>query len=444
LAGPTGGEAPPDGTPMDEPISSPPPPVGKAAGPEPSAAEPDVGGWAELLRNRRYRLLTGAGACAGAGYAVYTVSVLYVAYGLTGNLLAPGLVLFIEYGVYTLTFLLAPIVDRARDKRTLLLACYPVQALAAVSLALALRTGTLTVPILLVLVLVLAVGWDFVWAVYNVAPRLVLPKRALFLGESLSSLLSTGTQVGGYAVGGALLYVVGPYGGAAAYGGLLLAAFGLTLPLALPVDAPPVERFWRTFASGWAAFRGTAGRALRALAALESYVGFFGALPPLLVTAIAYQRFADPAAAYGALVTAYALGGALAVVAVGHANPRGSVGRLLVACPAIAGALLLSLPFLPAQVLAIGLALAAIGGATSVRYSAKYIWVQGTYAPELLGRLTSNLFLFTGVSSTAAVLLLGALSERLPVPALEGLAGAGLLGGAVLTVVLPEVRRLAF
>jgi hypothetical protein len=402
------------------------------------------GTWAGLLRNRRFLLLTTSGACAGAGYAVYTVSVLFVAYGLTGNLLIAGATLFLETGVYTLTFLLAPLVDRARDKRSILLACYPVQAAAAGVLAWALHAGVLSVPLLLVLVLVLAVGWDFVWAVFNVAPRIVLPKDQLFLGDSLGSLVSTGTQVGGYAGGGALLYFVGPYGGAAAYLVLLIAAALLTVPLALTVERPPRTPFWETFRGGWDEFRGAAGRTLRELGALEAYLGFFAAVVPLLITAIAYQRFAHPAAVYGLLVTAAALGGSVAGVGVGALNPRRSVGAILALAPLTAGALCLGLAALPADIVPIAAALAGLGGALTVRYTAKYVWLQGTYPPELLGRLSANLYLFTGASGTAAVLVYGALSLRLPLGALELLTGVGLLVGGAGVLALPSVRRLAF
>src|SRR6266849_5105344 len=98
----------------------------------PTDREVARGGWAELLQNRRFLLLQASGAFAGAGYAVYSVTVL-----------------FIEYAVYTGTFLVAPFVDRARDKRTLLLLWYPIQAVAAASLAVGIESGSLPLVALL-------------------------------------------------------------------------------------------------------------------------------------------------------------------------------------------------------------------------------------------------------------------------------------------------------
>ncbi len=375
---------------------------------------------------------------------MYAVSVLFLAYGLTGNLLIAGAVLFVEYGVYTATFLVAPIVDRAHDKRTILLVCFPIQAAAAGALAYELHAGTLTVGVLLGLVFVLALLWDFDWAVFVVAPPIVLEKRQLFVAEGFGSIISVGTQVGGYAGGGALVYLVGPFGGATAYAGLLIAATAVAVPLALHVAESPRTPFWVTFRRGWDSFRGAAGRSLRQLGGLEVFVGFFSAVPPLLITAIAYQRFATPSAVYGPLVTAFAVGGSVAGVAVGHLNPRRHVGWLLVLTPTAAGACLLALapPFPSIVVLA--LLLAGVGAALAVRYIARYTWLQGTYPPELLGRLGANLYFFTGVSGSIAVLVVGTISVGISLGTLLVIDAAGLLVGGLVALALPQIRRMAF
>ncbi len=413
-------------------------------GPPPEDLEHQHGGWRELLRNRRFLLLLATQLFSGTGYAVYSVSVLFLAYGLTGNLLVAGLVLFVEYGVYSATFLFAPIVDRVRDKRTILLACFPVQALAAATLAYSLHTGTLSVPLLLVLVFVLAVLWDFDWAVFVVAPPIVVPKRQLFVADGFTSVAAVGTQIGGYAGGGALVYFVGPFGGASAYAVLLLVSTAVALPLALRVEASPRTRFWETFRRGWDCFRGSVGRPLLELGLLDILIGFFTAVPPLLITAIAYQRFDDPSAVYGPLVTAYAVGGSAAGIWIGHVNPRRYVGRLVIATPFLAGACLLVLAPVSGVLVLAALLLAGVGAAFSVRYTAKYTWLQGSYPPELLGRLGANLYLFTGVSGSIAVLTVGLLSVRVPLPALLGLDATGLFVGGAVAYFLPHLRRLEF
>jgi hypothetical protein len=424
----------------------PPTPSGLIAPAEPGPVPEEFrhGGWRELLQNRRYVLLLAVQLFSGAGYAVYSVSVLFLAYGLTGNLLVAGAVLFVEYGVYSGTFLFAPIVDRVRDKRRILLACFPVQAAAAVTLALALRTGTLSIALLLGLVFLLAVLWDFDWVVFMIAPPIVVPKRQLFVADGFSSVVAVGMQVGGYAGGGALVFLVGPFGGASAYAVLLVAAAAGTIPLALRVEASPRTAFWETFRRGWALFRGRAGRPLLQLGLLDIWVGFFTAVPPLLITAIAYQRFTDPSAVYGPLVTAYAVGGSAAGIWIGHLNPRRYVGLLVVLTPLIAGVCLFALSPSFESVVFAALLLAGVGAALSVRFTAKYTWLQGSYPPELLGRLSANLYLFTGVSASISVLLVGLISVGVSLPTLLVLDGAGLIAGGILAFTLPQLRRLAF
>lgn len=419
-------------------------------GPGPSEMAPTVpegpsreSPW-ELLRNRRFLLLETSGSLAGAGYAVYSVSVLFLAYGISGNLLVAGAVLFLEYGIYTGTFLIAPLVDRAKEKRTILLLCYPLQAAAAGALALGLHDHDLSVVELLGLVAVLAVLWDFVWAVYMISPKILLPQRQLLLASGLSNVFSIGTQIGGYAGGGALLFLVGPSGGALAYTVLLLAAAIPAVAVSLRVDAAPTAPFLETFREGWAAFRGRAGRSLRALAGLEMVYGFFAAVPILLIPALAYQRFPQPAEVYGALVTTYALGGAIGGLVLGHINPRRAVGVVLVGASLGGGALVVLLDLTPFSLLAIGALLAGIGAGGTIRYSAKYAWLQASYPAEMLGRLVSNLYFFTGVASSIAVLAVGLASERLSLDSLVLLDGVGLLLAGCLALAIPSVRRLGF
>lgn len=402
------------------------------------------GGWGELLRNRRFLLLELSGALSGAGYAVYSVSVLFLAYGISGNLLVAGVVLFIEYGVYTLTFLVAPFVDRALDKRTILLIAFPIQAATSALLAVELAHGTLTTATLLAAVFVLALLWDFAWTVYMIAPRLVVEKRLLFATSGVSNAIGVGTQVGGYAGGGALVYFVGPEGGATAYAVLLVLAAIATLPLSLRVERKGAARFVQSFREGWESFRGRAGRALRQLAGLEVLYGFFIALPPLALTAVAYERFADPSGAYALLVTTYAVGGSIGGIVVGHLNPRRSVGLLLVTLPFVGGLLTLLLVPVPASAVLLAGLFAALGAVFSARYEAKYTWVRGTFPPETLGRMTSNLYLFTGIAQTVGALVIGALSPGVGLTSLLLLGGVGLLTTGLVAVSLPSIRRLSF
>ena len=112
-----------------------------------------------------------------------------------------GLVLFVEVGIYALTFLVAPLVDRMPDKRGILLVGFPIQAVAALVLGLSASRGELHLPLLLGIVAVLSVIWDFEWAVFQVAPRILLTKDELFAAQGVSGALGGGASIGGFAAG---------------------------------------------------------------------------------------------------------------------------------------------------------------------------------------------------------------------------------------------------
>src|SRR5580658_5132693 len=131
--------------------------------PPPTAPRPALSGYRSVLRNRRFLLFEGSSILASTGYAVYSISIPWIAFLNTGSFFVVGIVLFLELGVYALTFVFAPLVDRAADKRIIFLIGYPIQAVAAVVLAYTASRGELSLGLLLVLVVVLAVAWDFEW-----------------------------------------------------------------------------------------------------------------------------------------------------------------------------------------------------------------------------------------------------------------------------------------
>lgn len=85
-------------------------------------------GYLDLFRNRRFALGITSSGLAWGGYAVYEVSVLLLSYRISHSLAIAGLVLLVEFGAYSVTFIAGPTVDRARNLRTVLLfgtACRP-------------------------------------------------------------------------------------------------------------------------------------------------------------------------------------------------------------------------------------------------------------------------------------------------------------------------------
>ena len=87
--------------------------------------------------------------------------------------------------------------------------------------------------------------------------------------------------------------------------------------------------------------------------------------------------------------------------------------------------------------LLIGLFLAAYS-------DAKYAFLRGSVDPRKLGRVTSNMYLFPGISSAVGALVLGILAGSVS-PLYFGLVlGVGFLSAGVLAIVLPGVKVLRY
>ncbi|HTS33316.1 MAG TPA: hypothetical protein VMI55_05190 [Thermoplasmata archaeon] len=401
-------------------------------------------GFRSVLANRRYLLFEASVITATTGYSVYAVSIPWLAFENSGSLLVVGLVLFVELGVYALTFLVAPLVDRIADKRTILVVGFPVQAVAAVILAVAAARGELQLPLLLGLVGVLAVVWDFEWAVFQVAPRLLLTKDELFAAGGISSAFGGGATIGGYAAGAGFILLAGPATSGYLYAGLLLAAVGLASVVPLRGPRSEERSYLGGFREGWAYLTSAEGRPLLQLGVLDAVVGFFSTAPPVLVTVFADRSFPDPGLAYGILFTSFVIGGVAVDLTLGYFNPRRRVGLVLVG-GLLGGAVALALVgHAPPSLVGTAAVWVLAGGALGAYSSGKVTFEWGFIPRDRLARVTSNLYTFPGVSGAVGAVVLGFLASRLSGLAVAEIV-AGVLGAAVvLAVALPAVRRFSF
>src|SRR5271170_3182723 len=161
-----------------------------------------------LLRNRSFRSYFLALASGEAGYSVYAVAVIWLALKISGSAEFIGVVVGLEFGIYALSFAVAPFVDRVANLRTILLIGFPLQGVLATLLGVLAVQGRLTPLLLLVLVAAISLLWDFTWTALNaILPRIVAPDD-LFAANGLSGTVSGGNQIAGFAVGAALLVFV--------------------------------------------------------------------------------------------------------------------------------------------------------------------------------------------------------------------------------------------
>jgi hypothetical protein len=399
--------------------------------------------WA-LLHNRAFILFQARATANNVGYAIYVGTILWISYRLTGNILWSGVVLGVQTIVFTLTFLISPLVDRLRDKRWVFVACYPMQAALALVLGLAYGIGALTIPLLLVLVALLAVLYDFTEAADETTTRLLFGRDHLFVVSGIAGAIGGGVSILLYFTAGATLAFFGAIGGAFLLAFLLAAGTGLAVPLPISTPTSTSQTWWNGLREGWALFRGIEGRALRQLAIQQFVLGFFLPGPILILTLYVGQFFQGSQATYAAFYVAYLIGGIVIGLVLGRTNPRGFIGVVTIASILVVGLALLGAEIAFASVSASTVVWFVAGAASTARNQGIWTYLQGRFEPQLLARVTMNIFLFTGVSSAIGAFAIGALSEAWSPRNITILVSIGFIGSAGLGIVLKETRRLAF
>lgn len=406
----------------------------------------ETGGFRPLLRNRRFLFYWAVTSAGDTGYAVYAVSIPWLTYQLTHSELLTALVLAIEFGTYSFSFVAGPTVDRVADLRTILLVGYPLQGLAAAAIGLAAESHTLSVPLLLGLVVAISLTWDFTWSAQQAALPRIVPADEMLRANGLTSALSGGNQIAGYAAGAGLILVVG-----VAFGPLLMAAFMaagalLSLPLSAPRAGPPAAGgLLPSFREGWAHLVGGEQRPLVQLAVFSSLQAFFSGAPVLLITYLAAERFSSPAVAYALLFTSFVLGGILGSLGVGRTNLRGHVTALMSGAVALEGLLLIAVPGVAPDLLASLVGWFGVGVLDVVFYTAYIAYLQARTPPALVGRTMTNLYFFRGSSRALGTVVVGTLAALVTLQVLGATVGTVFLLVAILApLALPAVRHLAF
>jgi hypothetical protein len=381
---------------------------------------------------------------ASVGYSVYAISIVWLTYTVTHSYAIVGVVLFVEYATYAGTFLVGPFVDRVRNQRTIYLVCYPLQAAAAATIALTAISGHLTIPLLVGLIVLISALWDLAWAAYNAAPRLLLTPEELFAASGVGKAIGRANSIAGYAAGGVLILVVGAGGGMFLYAALLGIGAILALWLRIHPGQSPDTGLGQSFREGWRATTGGSGRPLLQLASVDAIQGFFTSGTALFITLVSITTFAFSSGAYALLFTIYVVGGVAAGLSLGWINPRGRAGVVMVGSLLASGVAFAVAGVVPAVLVLVAFVWLLIGLFLAAYSDAKYAFLRGSVDPRKLGRVTSNMYLFPGISSAVGALVLGILAGSVS-PLYFGLVlGVGFLSAGVLAIVLPGVKVLRY
>jgi MFS family permease len=401
-------------------------------------------GLRSILTNRRFSLWLGSQFTSNLGYSAWSISVLWLAYQISGTLLLSALVLFIQYGIYSITFIAGPLVDRISDKRTVFLIVLPLQALTATLVGIALAVGSLSVILLLGAVVVMALLDDFWWTAGNTVPRILVGKDNLLRANGLQSALVGGGSLTGYAAGAVLLVLVGPEGGAFLRAAMLAGSTILILVVSIPSPSTAERGLFHNLVEGWSILGRGKGRPLLQIGALFAAEGFFLGAPALLITLFANRDFGGSSSVYGLFFTTYMVGAIASGLAVGRANPRRYLGPLLVGATIAEGAAIaLAVASLPQLVPSAGTWF-VVGLTGGVPSTLLYSYLQATSPPDAVGRVVSDLELFPAAASAFGAIALGLLAIATPPAVLGYWMGVGLVAAGIAAVAVPAVRGMQF
>lgn len=398
----------------------------------------------ELLRNRTFLLWQARATLNGVGYTIYLGTLLWLTYEISGGILLAGIVVAVQTVVFTLTFLISPIVDRLYDKRWVFVVCYPIQAGLATSLGVSYATGRLSLPLLFLIVILIAILYDFTEAADQTTTRLLFGKAHLFVISGLGSAIGGGVDIAMYFAGGVAIAFFGVQGGSYVLATIMIGAAILAFPIKIPTPKIQVQSWWRGLMEGWSLFRGDSGRALRQVSVQQFVLGFFVTAPTLLMTLYVGRFFAGSQSTYAGLYIAYVVGGIIIGLVLGQMNPRRYVGLLV-----IGSIFALGLVLLGAEVAVVSFALSLaswflIGIANTARNTSTWTWVQGRFEGRVLARVSMNIYLFTGISSAIGAFAVGELSSTWSAQLLTIFVALGFEATALLSLAMKETRRLAY
>ncbi|MEV7964638.1 MFS transporter [Sphaerisporangium sp. NPDC088356] len=186
----------------------------------------------EVFAVQEFRVLFGSFTLLVAGDTVKMLAFSVLVYGRTGSAGLSALAYMSGFLPYVIggTFLLS-LADRVRPRRLMI-----VGELVRVAVCVALGFAGLPVWAMLLLVVVTGALSPVFGAARTATLPELLPGDAFVLGRSVLTVTSAGAQIGGLAVGGAVLTVAGP-GGALLITAALSAVGALVLRLGLP-DRP--------------------------------------------------------------------------------------------------------------------------------------------------------------------------------------------------------------
>jgi MFS family permease len=375
-----------------------------------------------VLSNRQFTLLWSGQLVSQSGDFIFDVAAIWLVYQLTGNVFNVGLAFAM---VLLPPIIVGPIAGVYVDKfnrKDLIQAGNVFQAFISAAIAVLYSTGRLSFPILLAFLFVLNAGAQFIRpAVTAVIPG-VTKREDLATANSLFSLSSSVNQIAGYGIGG-----------------LLVLAFGATLPIyydsftfvfaafvvsfiarsycAVPTNPQNSlliqhDSFLDRFRQGLEYIRKS--RFFIELVIIGIVLNFFGSGVFALLAPYSKVVAGGGAGLYGGLLAGFSTGTVIGSVLVGKIDSRKYVGKLLFSGVIVIGGLtaLMGLTsfalFALAETLAIGFFQATVNIPLSVLFQAKV-------PNELLGRVATSLVALITIAQPVSAATSGAVAGSISI-----------------------------
>jgi MFS family permease len=353
----------------------------------------------KLRDNRSFYLYLSRVAFTSLAFSLYSIFIPILAYTYSGNLIFTGIVLFAQYGVYSLTFLAGPIVDRVRNKRMIFVMSYSTIAALSAFMAEMVHLKSLSPEILIGVVIAIAFADDFAWTTGHIILPMLVNKSDYFRANGYVRLISGSHAVGGFALGGVILIVVGDVYSILLYSAAMWVAAFISLFIPLYTGNKESEGNGGLI-EGWK-YLVRNHKPMILTAIYLSLVSFFGLAPVLLILNGTSSSFW-----YIVLYAAFMVGGSIAGPLLGIFNMRKRVGLGIVtsamsyALFIMASSYLFAVPIFEIPVWIVA------GISFSICIMLFNVYLQGTVKEEFLGRSASSLYTFRGVSISFGSLII--------------------------------------
>lgn len=391
-----------------------------------------------MAKNGRFIIFNARLSATNFGYTLYMITVPAYAYVLTGSILFTGLSLFVEYGIYALTFWAGPLTDKVQDKRYLISVSEGGIAVASLLLALLMHSGNIDRYVFLLLLGVIAIFWDVVWTADHSVLPLIVKDEELASANGITSAIGNGHIAAGLAVGGFLFVFVGAYGSMILYAASMFLATVLTMML--PLVVPEKERNLKPdFKSGWTYILNSNRKLLR----LAISIGFFSLFASVPVLAMAGLFAGNSPLFYSISFSLFYIGAMVSGLVIGRYFPYNYVGKTLIITYLLSGFLIiLAALFSYSPTLDI-IFWFILGFLFSVHTTLNTVYLQKVTVKEMLGRTASNLYTFRGITTAVGSVIFPFLMELRGIIFIAEIAGVVIIIGAVLLYALsPSMRTL--